>query len=95
MSAADLVHWEARWRQHTGQPGAPEPFLVRMAASLPAGPALDVAAGDGRNALWLASRGVPTGLVIYPDEGHGIKQPRHREDVLRRVLEWFEKYDKK
>jgi dipeptidyl aminopeptidase/acylaminoacyl peptidase len=43
----------------------------------------------------LAARGVPTGLVIYPDEGHGIKQPRHREDVLRRVLEWFEKYDKK
>jgi dipeptidyl aminopeptidase/acylaminoacyl peptidase len=43
----------------------------------------------------LKARGVPTGLVIYPDEGHGIKQPRHREDVLRRVLEWFEKYDKR
>jgi dipeptidyl aminopeptidase/acylaminoacyl peptidase len=43
----------------------------------------------------LKSRGVPTGLVTYPDEGHGIKQPRHREDVLRRVLAWFEKYDRK
>jgi dipeptidyl aminopeptidase/acylaminoacyl peptidase len=43
----------------------------------------------------LTARGVPTDLVIYPDEGHGIKQPRHREDVLRRALEWFEKYDKK
>lgn len=43
----------------------------------------------------LKSRDVPTGLVIYPNEGHGIKQPQHREDVLRRVLEWFEKYDKK
>ena len=43
----------------------------------------------------LAARGVPTDLVIYPDEGHGIKQPAHREDVLRRELDWFEKYDKK
>ena len=67
MSAKDLARWEERWRQRTGQPGAPEPFLVRMAASLPAGPALDVAAGDGRNALWLASRGVPvTAVDIAP-----------------------------
>jgi dipeptidyl aminopeptidase/acylaminoacyl peptidase len=42
----------------------------------------------------LKSRGVPTQMVIYPDEGHGIKQPRHQEDVLRRTLAWFEKYEK-
>jgi dipeptidyl aminopeptidase/acylaminoacyl peptidase len=43
----------------------------------------------------LKARGVPTGLVVYPDEGHGIKQPRHREDVLRRVLDWFAEHDRK
>jgi dipeptidyl aminopeptidase/acylaminoacyl peptidase len=43
----------------------------------------------------LKSRGVPTGLVIYHDEGHGIKDPRHRENVLRRVLDWFADHDKK
>jgi dipeptidyl aminopeptidase/acylaminoacyl peptidase len=43
----------------------------------------------------LQARGVPTGLVIYPDEGHGIRQPRHREDVLRRVLDWFAQHDKR
>ena len=43
----------------------------------------------------LLARGVPTQMVIYPGEGHGIRQPRHREDVLRRALEWFERYDKK
>lgn len=43
----------------------------------------------------LKARGVPTGLAVYPDEGHGIKQPRHRADVLQRVLEWLKKYDKK
>ena len=41
----------------------------------------------------LKKAGVDTELVLYPDEGHGIKQLPHREDVLRRVLEWFEKHD--
>jgi dipeptidyl aminopeptidase/acylaminoacyl peptidase len=43
----------------------------------------------------LRARRVPTEMVIYPGEGHGIRQPKHREDVLRRVLAWFAKYDKK
>ena len=37
----------------------------------------------------LVSRRVPTQMVIYPDEGHGIRQPRHQADVLPRVLAWF------
>lgn len=41
----------------------------------------------------LASLGVPTEMVIYPHEGHNIQQPKHREDILRRTLEWFEKYE--
>lgn len=41
----------------------------------------------------LAVRGVPTEMVIYPDEGHGIRQLPHREDVLRRTLAWFERHD--
>ncbi len=40
----------------------------------------------------LRARRVPTQMVIYPGEGHGIRQPKHREDVLRRVLAWFAKY---
>jgi dipeptidyl aminopeptidase/acylaminoacyl peptidase len=35
-----------------------------------------------------------TQMVIYPGEGHGIRQPRHREDVLKRILDWFARYDK-
>lgn len=41
----------------------------------------------------LVSRNVPTGMIIYPDEGHGIKQPRHMADVLRRTLAWFRQHD--
>jgi dipeptidyl aminopeptidase/acylaminoacyl peptidase len=43
----------------------------------------------------LRSSGVETQMVIYPGEGHGIRQPRHREDVLRRTLAWFKAHDGK
>jgi dipeptidyl aminopeptidase/acylaminoacyl peptidase len=33
---------------------------------------------------------VPTRLVVYPGEGHGIGQPDHRRDVMRRWVEWFD-----
>jgi dipeptidyl aminopeptidase/acylaminoacyl peptidase len=42
----------------------------------------------------LLANGVPTQMVIYPSEGHGIRRPRHREDVLRRTLAWFQKHDR-
>ncbi len=41
----------------------------------------------------LKARGVTTGMVIYPDEGHGIRQLPHREDVLQRAIDWFNKHD--
>lgn len=40
----------------------------------------------------LLGAGVPTGLVIYPDEPHGIRQSAHRADKLRRILAWFEEH---
>ena len=43
----------------------------------------------------LRARGVETEMVIYPGEGHGIRQPRHREDVLRRVLDWVARHDRR
>jgi dipeptidyl aminopeptidase/acylaminoacyl peptidase len=41
----------------------------------------------------LKKNGVETEMVIYPDENHGIRQLAHREDVTRRVLDWFERHD--
>ena len=40
----------------------------------------------------LKAVGVPTSLVIYPGEGHGIRQPEHSRDVTRRTLDWFDHY---
>jgi dipeptidyl aminopeptidase/acylaminoacyl peptidase len=44
--------------------------------------------------FWHALRdlNVPTQLVVYPDEGHGISDPTHRRDVLQRAVEWFGRY---
>jgi dipeptidyl aminopeptidase/acylaminoacyl peptidase len=36
--------------------------------------------------------GVPTELVVYPNEGHGFRNPEHRIDVLERTLGWFDQY---
>ena len=41
----------------------------------------------------LRANGVETAMVIYPGEGHGIRQPKHRVDVLRRTLDWFQAHD--
>lgn len=40
----------------------------------------------------LRAQGVPTSLVVYPDEGHHFVDPAHQRDVLQRALEWFVKY---
>jgi dipeptidyl aminopeptidase/acylaminoacyl peptidase len=40
----------------------------------------------------LKELGVPTSLVIYPDEGHGIRGAEHATDVQRRTVAWFDQY---
>ncbi len=40
----------------------------------------------------LRAQGVPTSLVVYPDEGHHFVDPAHQRDVLQRALSWFGKY---
>ena len=44
--------------------------------------------------MWhaLRAQGVPTSLVVYPNEGHHFVDPAHQRDVLQRALGWFEKY---
>jgi dipeptidyl aminopeptidase/acylaminoacyl peptidase len=40
----------------------------------------------------LKAQGVPTSLVIYPGEGHGLRQPQHVQDLNRRIIAWFDQY---
>ncbi|MFP2896899.1 S9 family peptidase, partial [Corallococcus sp. 4LFB] len=38
----------------------------------------------------LKTLGVKTQLVIYADEGHGLRKPEHQKDRLLRTLDWFD-----
>ncbi|NIA25967.1 MAG: methyltransferase domain-containing protein [Gammaproteobacteria bacterium] len=59
-------HWNRRYGE--GWPMEPSPFLESIADLLPrSGRALDVAGGNGRNALWLADRGLSVTVVDVSD----------------------------
>ncbi len=38
--------------------------------------------------------GVPSDFVIYPREGHGLREEKHLVDRLKRIIGWYEKYVK-
>jgi len=40
----------------------------------------------------LKTLGVPTQLVIYPDEGHAIRKPEHQRDRVVRSVAWLERF---
>jgi dipeptidyl aminopeptidase/acylaminoacyl peptidase len=40
----------------------------------------------------LRDQGVDTSLVIYPEEGHGIRNPVNAADVMTRTVAWFDTY---
>jgi dipeptidyl aminopeptidase/acylaminoacyl peptidase len=40
----------------------------------------------------LRTLGVPTELIIYPGQFHGITVPSYQKDRLDRWLAWFGKY---
>ena len=54
----DAAAWDARYSARELVWGAPpNRYVVEHATALPRGRALDLACGEGRNALWLATRG--------------------------------------
>lgn len=82
MSEADQRKWDARYR-HGAYEGRPHPsvFLAECADRLPSrGRALDMACGTGRNALFLARRGLIVDAVdISPV---ALERGRHRAGTL-------------
>lgn len=70
MSSQDRIKWNARYRNSGRVIRDPELFLKSLGDSLPhGGRALDVGGGDGRNAIWLAGRGLDVTVVDISDEG--------------------------
>ncbi len=40
----------------------------------------------------LRLKGIPTSLVLYPREPHGLNERAHQIDFIERSIAWFEKY---
>ena len=60
--------WNEKWRERgAGARSEPTRFLVEEVSELPAGRALDLACGAGRNAIWLAERGWRITAVDYSE----------------------------
>jgi SAM-dependent methyltransferase len=58
MKASDAAAWDERYAANELVWGAdPNRFVAQELAALPPGRALDVACGEGRNAIWLATLG--------------------------------------
>lgn len=93
------VEGRGMWEQYYGKSQsvwgwAPNRFVAEVLGPLPAGRALDLAAGEGRNALWLAGLGWQSTAVDFAENAlergraqaveHGLKV----EWVLADVLEY-------
>jgi dipeptidyl aminopeptidase/acylaminoacyl peptidase len=85
--------WEARelLAQHSAMS-----FLDRVKT-----PALIQHGGDDRRVPYsqgeeiytgLRASGVPTELIQYPRQPHGIQEPKLIRDAMQRNLDWFERY---
>jgi dipeptidyl aminopeptidase/acylaminoacyl peptidase len=40
----------------------------------------------------LKALNVPTSIMIYPGEGHGLRDPEHAADAMKRTMDWFDRY---
>jgi len=71
MAEGDRARWDARYRDRGPEGGGdPSPFLVALDDLLPRrGRALDLAGGAGRNACWLARRGLDVTIADVSPAG--------------------------
>jgi len=64
MSTADRTKWDSKYAASDAAPREPSAVLLSLTEYLPtSGRALDIAGGAGRNAIWLAERGLDVTLA--------------------------------
>jgi dipeptidyl aminopeptidase/acylaminoacyl peptidase len=86
-------YWDVfdRWRSHSAMfnvKGVSTPTLIQHGEQ-----DLRVPVSQGYelyNAL--KRQGVPTKMVVYPRQPHGIQEPKLQLDAMKRNLEWFEQW---
>lgn len=61
--------WNQRYLKRDTPPGSPEPFLINHLDLLKPGSILDLACGDGRNAIYLSQKNFSVTGVDFAQEG--------------------------
>lgn len=89
MSAADQRKWDARYADGAYEERVhPSPFLVECGSLLPErGLVLDLACGAGRNALYLARRGLTVDAVDISE----VALARGRREGAGLSIRWFQR----
>ena len=76
--------WDERYAEKQQWSAEPNRLVAQLLEGLPPGDAVDLAAGEGRHALWLAGRGWRVTAVDF--SAVGLDRGRHRPDAER--VEW-------
>lgn len=85
----DAAAWDERYAATPLLWGAEaNRWLIAEAADLPPGRALDLAAGEGRNAVWLAARGWTVTAVDF--SATALDKGRRRAEALDVAVEWVQ-----
>ncbi len=80
------LHWERSPVAHIDNAGTPT-LVIHGTEDARVHP------GQGREIYTaLKLKGIPTQLVLYPREGHGLSERAHQLDYMDRIFEWFDRY---
>ncbi|HEY8700091.1 MAG TPA: methyltransferase domain-containing protein [Arthrobacter sp.] len=85
---ADAAAWD-RWYTETDRGWAPASSSVRAVLNgLAPGRALDLGAGDGRNAVWLAGRGWHVQAMDFSAAALDIGRERASAEGVTALIDW-------
>lgn len=93
-----IVHWDTWWFEDPGLSWDRSPLAhinQSRTATLVGHGLADTRVDPGQSVeLYTALRikGVPSGLLLYPREPHGLLERAHQLDFMGRILSWFETY---
>jgi len=89
MAAFGSEQWDERYRASESVWGvAPNRWVEQEVSDLPPGTALDLACGEGRNAVWLAARGWRVYAVDFSRVGIDKGAELERRALGRSTIEW-------
>lgn len=84
MADEDRVNWDRRWSEERDLPRSVPSWVAELAEELPTkGRGLDVAAGAGRMAVFMARRGLDVDAVDISPVGLALAREAARDEGLR------------